>query len=44
MPTISVYLTDESFMFLAQRSSPGSTAALGKEIIEEWIKEHRNDT
>jgi len=30
-------------MFLAQRSNPASPSALGKMIIEEWIKERKKE-
>ena len=42
MPTITIYLNNESFFFLAEVSK-SKPSALGKMIIEEWITKEKNE-
>jgi hypothetical protein len=38
MPTLTIYLTEESYRYLDQKAPNNRASALGKSIIEEWLK------
>lgn len=42
MPTLTIYLTEEVYHFLDYKTSNTRASALGRSIIEEWVKQQKD--